>query len=250
MKKYLIALVLIIFCFGFIQQQHIAVIAKKGSDNGCPSGTYLSWWNGEFPSDTDQICYNNGTSNKDGTATGATIDTWTTFGISGPTNGGTYGVLLNAANEHIAFVIASKDLIDTDIGTIAMDIYLDSTTGDNTVIQITAPAATNEITVSIKNDGAISFTYEDGGTQYTTLGTNNISDDTWTEIRVSWSISGNVMSTKVGANIWQEDSKAIDAFSETADHYAIGDGVSGSTISDTVYIDNFRVSDTYQDESL
>ena len=53
MKKYLIALVLFWFCFGFIQQQHLAVIAKKNSADYCGSITWPGLTSPDFMLDVD-----------------------------------------------------------------------------------------------------------------------------------------------------------------------------------------------------
>jgi len=214
------------------------------------SGTYKFWLNCDYSGDTDKACVNSGASTKDGTINGATIDTWTNFGISGPTNGGTYGIKLDSADEYISYAISSGDIINTSEGTIALDIY--RTTSNNTITYAQCGTGDDEITATVGSNDTLYTKHKGDANIVSFTTTGSISLSTWTVIRIAWSVTSNEVAVKIGGSSWETDSDAdtVTAFSSAATALEIGDGPSGNGLGDTFYIDNFRVSSTYKDESL
>jgi len=220
------------------------------SDMGA-SGTYKGWWNGDYSGDTDKMCVNSGTSAKDGQVISATIDTWSNFSISGPAGGGTYGVKVDADDEYVSWAISSLDVLNTSEGTIALDLYLIASTGANAVFCIYQDAD-NWMAARITSGNAIYFRHEGNNQNVNVTGGDPISDTTWTEVRMSWSVTSNQISVKVGANAWDDDIDVtvVTAFSVAAETLRMGVGVCGDAVVDGVYMDNFRTSGTYKDEDL
>jgi len=215
-----------------------------------PSGTYSFYLNFEYPGDTDRAYTDSGGGTINGSASGATIDTWANFGIAGPTGGGTYGVKLDANDETIDYTITALDIIDTSEGTIALDIYFVTSTGINTFVQVGSDD--DEMTGEADANNYMDLQHQGDASTVNIVGTDAIPDTTWTTIRISWSVISNEISTKVGANGWETDVDAspVTAFASAAATLEIGDGGSGDGIVNTFYIDNFRISKTYQDADL
>ena len=216
------------------------------------SGIYKFWGNNDYSGDTDQACTDSGSGTIQGTTgSGETIDTWSNFGIAGPTSGGTYGVKFDANDEFISYTITAGDIINTSEGTIALDIYLIASTGNNSFASAYKDA-NNYIKAMVNSDGYVYMEHKGNSVTVATTGADAISDTTWTEIRISWSVTSNQISVKVGANDWDTDldEDTVTALSAAATDLYVGDGLSGTAIADGIYIDNYRVSETYQDGSL
>lgn len=258
MKKYLIPIILLCFvCTSWAGNLQKKVIARKNAVvSPCitmgASGTYKFWGNNDYAGDTDQACVNSGLSTIQGTTgSGETIDTWANFGIAGPTGGGTYGVKFDADNERISYVNTANDIIDTSEGTIALDIYLIASTGDNTFVTAYGDA-NNFMAASVNLNGRLYLRHHGNTVDVAMTGGDTVADATWAEVRISWSVTSNQISVKVGANDWDVDADgdAVTAFATAAANLFIGDGTYGIAIADGIYVDNFRVSGTYQDEAL
>lgn len=252
MKKIGTFLILVFLCFGFGHLDRLKSIAVKNqlSCADC-SGTFLGCWGGEYSGDTDKMCLSSGTSSADGTASGATIDTWANHGVAGPTGGGTYGVKIDANDEYIRYSISSGIPINTSEGTLAIDVYLVSSLGTST-FATAENSATNYLRLHMINTNALRFYHKGNNVVVEVDSGSTVSDATWTRVYFAWSVTSNQIAVKVGAGAWTNDSDddAVTALSAAADYFYIGDGPLGGDAGDTIYLDNLSISETYKDESI
>lgn len=252
MKTVILLILLVAFpCHGFVSPANPASPAVYGSDlcgDTGASGTYNFWLSFDYSGDTDKACKDSGTSTIDGTASGATIDTWANHGISGPSGGGTYGVKMDANDETVDYTITAADIINTSEGTLALDIYLAASTGNNTFIQV--GSGDDEMSGWTDVDGKVNISHQGQTTIVTENGTDAISDTTWATIRIAWSVTAGEVSVKVGGNSWTTQAGSVTAFGVAATTLEVGDGGSGKGMADTIYIDNFRISETFEDDNL
>ena len=98
-----------IWAFG-VQQGISGPVAGGGED--CTSGTYLSAWDAQYPSDADKLCVDSGDTNKDGTISGGTLST--------------DGYTVTDKDQYLEWSVSAADILDEDTGTIFIEVNFDS----------------------------------------------------------------------------------------------------------------------------
>ena len=221
MKKYLIALVLFWFCFGFIQQQHIAVIGKIRDTADYSDITF--WWRAEGTTLDGANDYSAG----DTTATVVSEVAIAAGGrtnnavqlVDGSNNGGDYYRFEFDVEEDLADVttegtmyFAFKLSVDTDYGSL-VSLYLSAT--DRVFVM---PIDTDELQVY----------WEEGDvTKHFKTTDLNYSANTWYIVQVHWNASTNARSLHVYLSSTGEE-VGSGATSATA--------ISGFTLTTSAYL--------------
>ena len=237
-KYYLIALVLFWFCFGFIQQQHLAVIGKKNVADTCQVGTYSLAWNGEYSGDTDKACLDSGNSTADATdASAGVID-------AGGAINGSYGALINAAGEHVRWA-AESSAID-NAGTVQMTVTLPaSLTDDFSFFEIYLDSSNSILGYyNLANDRLYLRHESASNSEYHY--TAAPAESATATIYFTWKDTATeTMCIKIDAGAWDCDATVDLDTNFTADSYSIGDDQDAYFNTQAPGTDIWKIDDVY-----
>lgn len=207
-----------------------------------PSGSAFVWY-GDYASDTDKACY--GSTATDGTL-GAGISVVASNsdpGTASPTSGGNVLKFDSTTNEYIQWTNTDNDIFDPDEGEISVDVYIAEITG-YTTIQFARTDVNNIVEFRIASDGTVRFDRTGTSTRVYIDSTNKLSDATWTNIKLRWSVANNKQAIKIGANEWQEHSSGtVTAYTGTLSYLKLNCSLSANTI----YVDNFTIKTAYSE---
>ena len=240
-----IALSFFSVCFaGSIQDMHKAAIARKKSGDPCTvmgaSGTYVLWANADYPGDVHYACKDSGTG-VDATAEVAGVAV-----VGGKING-TYGYLLNAANEHVRWDCPSNT-IDAE-GTIEMQITVPATTNGDTSLAEIYTDSQNYIYVYFSNTSGLIYGGIKGSDAHQVNEGVAVSDGTSYTILYTWRTTGTEKHcTSVNGGVgWTCQTEDLTAFAGTTDDIAVGDDQNGNwSITDSWKVDDFKVREGYE----
>jgi len=193
----------------------------------CPGGVYTSYWDGDYDSDNDQICYDSGGSNKTGTNTGGAFST--SYGKDG-----SIGWRYSNDDTLLWDDSSAEDLVSKTSGTIWVQFRVGTTcpTSDLTIVYVPSDSAGNYIKLHIESDtpGEMRAYYRKDYTDYRVDSTSLITCDSivWNTVGMSWRInSGDDISVTIGSS-WDTGTTRQDrdhsAFTGDIDSMEIGTG--------------------------
>jgi len=218
-------------------------IASGGSD--CPSGSsYLSAWGGNYPSDTDKICYNSQASQKDGSSNG-TFGVGTDYGEGG----GDIGIQINAADEGYRWVVATDDLLDDTVGTICVRCEMQALTGNTQIVEFSFNSS-NVASIYILSDGRVRGLYRGNGSGENVTEAGPISTSTWTTLKYTWDDTNDnhkiCLGTDANPTDCTEDTgDTLTPFSTAVDTLTAGEFEYGLDMTDEFHITYIKVYSTY-----
>lgn len=218
--------------------------------SACPSGTYLSAWNGDYTSDTDKLCYNSGASTKDGTLTGGVVGA--TYGEAGN------GIQLNAGDERLVWAISAGDIINTTQGTIWLSLYINDIGDDPPNDAYSLFEARESSTASIEgrmtsSERPYMHWKGTGPAEYSCTWGAGLSTGTWYRVGYSWDYvagpdASNICIAIDGTWSTEGDCQTITlgALSTTITSLMIGELNSATATAFEIWIDNFYVLDGFK----
>jgi len=241
MKKWIVLFLIAVlpFIFGFSIQHYQAQVIKMkkaAGDASCdPLGTAELYWDGEHTTSTVTACVSGGT--KTGTLSGATI--------SQAQARDTNSLLLNADDDYMSFPITTKDIFDSAAGSVSVWIYADETTTFKPFFEA-YHGANDMVQAKVNIDNTIWLKHKGDGSSVVVESTDTISDDTWTNIQIRWSVSENKIGIKVAAGDWLDDSDgdAVTALSTEPTVIKLGATEIDGGIND-FFVDDFWIWVTY-----
>ena len=239
-RSIILLLLLAVACIGW---GPMMLSVKPGSPD-CASGTYDAAYNADYPSDTDKLCLNSGASNKDGTVTGATINS--SYGRTGN------GVQIDADDERINWAQQADSTYFCDDAACTVWLYVktpeEAWDGDTNVFEI-YDGANNRINGWIDTDGEFNCRHRGQSSSVEVNGDDAIVVQMWTAIACTWTVASNAVAVQVGANGWDVDGDA-DTVTEflggEPDNFRIGLVDAPEGFTDEVYIDDVRTINSYQ----
>jgi len=185
--RILIASLFIVSSAIAFDEENIIIGSPVSSIYYCPTGTYTSFWDGDYDGDNDQICYDSGGSNKTGTNSGGNFST--SYGKDG-----SIGWRYTDDDTLTWDDSSAEDLISKTSGTIWVEFRVTTTcTGDTPIVYApsdTTPAD-NYIRLHIELDtpGEIRAYYRAGGTTYRADSDAQIAcNATWNTVGMSWRV--------------------------------------------------------------
>jgi len=206
---------------------------RKGSAVAytCPGGTYTSYWDGDYDSDNDQICYDSGVSDKTGTNTGGSFST--DYGKDSSI-GWRY-----TNDDYLRWDDSSaEDLISKTSGTVWVEFSVATTcpaTGDQVVFAAYSDStpADNYIRMHIEVDtpGEIRAYYRYGGTTARADSDDVITCDNlaWSTVGMSWRVHADDDIAVTIGNSWAsgtvDNDYDLSVFTGDVDYMQIGTNV-------------------------
>lgn len=250
MKK-LILLLLLIPSLLFAQEWQEARMGAGMMGGGvpiaaCPVGTYMFYYNGDYPDDTDKACFTNGTVTKDGTISGATVTS-------------DY-VLIEAANQYIQWVIASEDGISDSEGTVFATIcMIDDGDADVETTQIWESYIDTNNYMLCQIDGGtnklVCYHRGNGGTAQTVLSSSTFDSfcDTWYRVGYTWQTGADaggkhsVSLVLLGNDpVWTEAVEDLDDWATPPDKFTIGENLTSGGVVDDMRVKDVIILQGYQ----
>lgn len=154
----------------------------------CLSGTYLSAWNGEYPSDTDKACFASGASQKDPSVAPVGVNFSTDYG-----NDGQIGMQFPAKDDYVTYANAAEDGFVENEGTLYIEVYFPTITNTATIyffeILNAANPGTEQMTIGLRADDALFIQRIGGGvTDGANSGGSTLSAATWYTVGMTWSV--------------------------------------------------------------
>ena len=224
---------------------NITVRASGAGGGDCPTGAYLSYWDGDHTSGTNYICTNGGINIKNGNQNG-TIEIGTTYGQDS-----TVGVRINSVNESLSWAISGRDLLNEETGTMWFSVYFpnSSRAGAAQFIEANSGNSANFLYALSLVNGRVIFGYRGYSTGAVDVvsGINDrVSTRTWTRVGCSWDRPNSRLSVKVGNGPWTEIVRTLVQWSAPASELHIGEESSQSPLADIYYIDDVIVFSDYQ----
>jgi hypothetical protein len=215
-------------------------VAAAASD--CPSGTYVSYWTGSYPADTDKICYNSGSGNKDGTNTSGT------FGTDYGEGASDIGWKHDSGNDNLSWDISASDLIDhTAAFTVCVRLkwITDGSQVDQTIFE-SYYDANNYVYCYLDNSMNVECAWK-GNTTTDIVRSGSISLDTWFTLKYSVnpgeSTAANDHAIAIDAGAWTEENDAPVSMASIPTTIKIGDYDTVQGQTEEVHITSFaRVS--------
>jgi len=242
-KYYLIALILFGFCFGFIQQEHIAVIGKKSDVTACVITNITFWWRAEALN----FSGTNGTS--DYSAGDDIAEVVSAAAINADAaKMGTNGMDSPTASDVFVFNDGTiTDVIDDSEGRIGIWLRITTWSDDQKIFRL-YDNDSNIFLIGLTASDELTWLWEDGGTVRTALTTSTSplpSTGTWYFVEWAWKTSTNYREFFV-------DGVSIASSSETIGQFA-GDPIEwrwGTTQDGTadLHFDNPIISSVSTDD--
>lgn len=209
----------------------------------CPTGTYLGWWNGDYPSQAGYICTSNGASYIDATVSGATVNStsitcadtqyvaWAGLPVSGTT-----GTIF------LSFYVTDEGNTDID-----NDAIIDFRVDTNNFIYCAIDDTTNKVKCYHRGNS---------GTQVDVLFSGAVTYGGWYRMGYSWSNAEGkhaifVQSGEGAIANWTsavEETETINAWASEPTYFGICDRAAGGVIQDTsIAIKDIIVTAGYKD---
>ena len=212
----------------------------------CEDGTYEIWWNGEYPGDTDKACTSSGTASQDATdVSGGVL-------VVGGAIDGSFGALLDAADEHVRW--ASPDNTLETEATVVFDVTTPSSfSGDSMFMEFYISANDSIIAYFQDSDDNVFLRRRaQSNTDTVESASSTITVSTTHTIKLTWRTTATeAHCIDIDGGGWDCDEEDLDDFGAASFDIAIGDDQTGLfSINGSWKIDNFRISGTYQDGSL
>lgn len=246
LSKILVPIFLLCLCFPADAGRYDYLKGSYISDPcGYLSGTYELGWGGEYSGDTDKACLDSGSSNADATeATAGVI-------VVGGAITGSYGALLDAANERIRYA-GTSETIDTE-GWVKFSMVTPSSfSGDSMLFEIYTDADNNIVAYFSDATDAIYWRHEGATTARGMLSSaSSVTVSTTyngaTAIIITWSDSGSkqAISFDNGSTWDTTDTNNLVPFGGTVDNFCIGDYSYGGTINGSWKVDNVYFGEGY-----
>lgn len=189
MKKYILTLTLLFFCFGF-SSPHRGIIARKNDTYTPPTCTTTNitfWWRCEaldFSATDGTLDYSAGDNIADAYS-GAAINT-------AAVKIGTNGLDIPTVYDYVDFAVSLEDIVSSAEGRIGF-WWRYTTWGDDAgIIRVTDSSPIFEIELNLTASDELEFKWYDNGTQRTTLTSSSSplpSSGTWYFIEMAWKAS-------------------------------------------------------------
>jgi hypothetical protein len=233
------------------------VVGQPGSYGGptpCESagcdGTYKFCWTGDYSGNSLTACTNSGAGTVNGERTGGAIESGTT--------GNEFR--MDSHDDRIAFPVSSSDLIDNDVGTIWMSVWIDYTTAPASncytgesfrAYDSGGGSKNNKIAMYISTGKQAVGAYQgEGGTTQTAGSGSGITlgDAVWARFHYGWDEDNDKHKAGLDGSWGTENAETLDQWNCEPDDFTIGEYAAGGTMTDPVYIDNVYVTAGYADE--
>jgi len=234
--------------FAFDEENVVIGPVVSGAAYTCASGTYMSFYDGDYDSDTDKICHTSGAGSKDGTNSGS--------GGYGAYGDGGNGWRYTTDDDNASYAVAADDLANDAEGTLWVKFKCASTpTGTLTIFEMQAGTdpSDNNAKLHIETTTAeVKGTYEGNTTseQVVTPGSVTCDGSTWNTVGYAWKQgeSGSDHAVTIG-NTWatgtDEDDDDLTAWSYGVASIMMGNDIYfGKTV--TVDFDRFVILSTYK----
>lgn len=173
---YLILFLCLPICVFALSPAHIGTAGGIVSE-GCPSQTYMAYWDGDTHANVLTGCLNSGASTVTATEEGSIGSPSTSFGEGSPD----IGVQIDADNEALKFTTALANWLDEDEFTICIRLLVVNDDTDNDFHPFESYAdANDEIWLRVKDTRRMTTYIEYGGTAVTdNTALENLTEDTW-----------------------------------------------------------------------
>ena len=247
MKK-LILSILFILCLSFQASALNMALLTGGQSDPCTtmgaSGTYSFWANADYPGDVHYACQDSGASAVDASDEVAGV------AVVGGMIDGTYGYLLDAADEHIRWS-NSDTTLDADAGGYAsFDVTVPaSTTGDTALFEIYATSQ-DYLAVYFENTNSRIIFQQWGVSGITSASTavGSVDDGATQHIQISWGANPDHNEVKIDSDAGDCDVDDYGGFETDFISIAVGDDQVGlATITNAWKVDNIVIKSGYVD---
>ncbi len=206
----------------------------------CTDTNVVFCYYGDYTGDTDKACLSSSTT-LDGTLSNATVvDSGTDPGTASPTSAG--NVLKSDGNTYyLGYTPGSVTGLDLtgEEGRFEADIYVGNLTGTCQVFYLYY-GANDYIKLLVSADNKLRIEHVGNSVVTSMTGGDAVPENTWTHIQFRWSAANDKISTKVGANDWDDDADAdaVTAFVANAASMRLANS---PATGNTVYLDNVKI---------
>jgi len=203
------------------------------------SGTYSFWANADYPGDVHYACQNSGASAVDSSNEVAGV------AVVGGMISGTYGYLLDAADEHIRWANSDTTLDASTGGYASFNIKVPASTTGNTAIFEIYLGTTDYILVYFDNANSrlILKIYASYGVYDNATAVGSIDDGATHAIQISWGSSHNEINIDAIQDCETDD---FGAFAGDFTSIAVGDDQTAiASITDSWRVDDIVVKSGY-----
>lgn len=217
-------------CTGY----YCGAISSGGGDS------YLFRWNGDHTSGTSYAYTNSGGGSAQGTVGGAAlIDT--THAHSGN------AIQIYNNQDNISWSTGVSGYVNTSEGSAEIWVYGDAETLTGQVPLFEIEYGGDEYLRARIVEGVVSFIHKGNNVVVSLSTTAAVPAQTYTMVRFRWSVTNNLISVKIGANSWEDDSDSdsVTAFVNSPTDLYIGKGPLNYTVNYTVYLDDFEFINGY-----
>lgn len=254
MKKYIVLFILLLASNGWCQKG-VTISGASFSGAGasaatCPTGAYMTAWNGDYPSHTTYACLASGASTLDAfEQSGGTVSS--DYGETG------VGFGTTANDQRTGWTVTSANLINGNLGTMWISVKF-TNNGENGSFWEYYSDANNNISCIIGTSALTAVCYHKGNGETADSVTSDaaITVGEWFRVGYTWDRANNthcvrVYKIGVGSKDWvgtdcDADTMAASFAEGATNKMFIGERYTGVPTDDAFSIDNLYIMSTYQ----